>query len=134
MTMAETEESIRQDLTALGDDLNRMAYLAECGKEEPGIPAEERREEDLVPDCQARTWLQAERRGDILLVRADSESALVKGALSLLREIYDGRDIAEISSYTCGLLDFPLFRDLFREQENRGLRRIIRTLEGAEVE
>ncbi len=131
MTMLETEQSIREDLELLGDGLNRMEFLLACARSAPGIPEGEREERFLVADCQMNTWLQADRTDGVLYLRADSESLLVKGALALIVELYDGRSEAEAAAHTCGLLEYPLLSALFNEEQKKGLRSILKTLRGA---
>ena len=130
MTMAETERSIRADLDMLGDGLNRMEYLLGCAREDPGIPEDERRKGDLVADCQMNTWLMARWEGDALTLRTDSESVLVKGALSLIAEIYSGRSHRETAEYTCTLLSDESFAALFNAEQKNGLQNVLNTLKG----
>ncbi len=130
MTMLETEQSIRADLAMLGDGLNRMEYLLGCAREDPGIPEGERRKEDLVADCQMNTWLMARWESDVLTLRADSESIRVKGALSLIAEIYNGRSRREAAEYTCTLLGEESFAALFSAEQKKGLQNVLNTLKG----
>ncbi|MGM9606287.1 MAG: SufE family protein [Oscillospiraceae bacterium] len=130
MTMLETEQSIRADLDMLGDGLSRMEYLLGCAREDPGIPEEERRKEDLVADCQMNTWLMVRWEGDVLTLRTDSESLLVKGALSLIAEIYSGRSRQEIADFTCTLLLDESFAALFNAEQKKGLQNVLNTLKG----
>lgn len=128
--MLETERSIRADLELLGDGLNRMEYMLGCAREDPGIPEEERREEDLVADCQMNTWLAVRWEGNVLNLRTDSESLLVKGALSLIGEIYNGRSRRETAEYTCTLLGEESFAALFNAEQKKGLQNVLNTLKG----
>lgn len=130
MTMRETEQSIQADLDLLGDGLSRMEYLLGCAREDPGIPEEERRKEDLVADCQMNTWLMVRWEGDVLTLRTDSESMLVKGALSLIVEIYSGRSRREIADFTCTLLSDDSFAALFNAEQKKGLQNVLNTLKG----
>lgn len=130
MTMRETEQSIQADLDMLGDGLSRMEYLLGCAREDPGIPEKERRKEDLVADCQMNTWLMVRWEGDVLKLRTDSESLLVKGALSLIAEIYNGRSRREAAEYTCTLLCDESFAALFNGEQKKGLRSVLNTLKG----
>lgn len=130
MTMEETQQSILTDLELLGDGLERMEYLLCCAGEAPGIPEEQRREEDLVADCQMNTWLMAAWSGDVLSLRTDSESALVKGALSLIGEIYDGRCVEDVKAFNCTLLEQKSFSDLFNMEQKKGLLHVLNTLKG----
>lgn len=132
MTMQETEQSILNDLALLGDALNRMEYLLGCARIAPGIPEEERSDRDLVADCQVKTWLSPRWEGGVLHLRFDSESFLVRGALSLIGEIYDGRSRAEVAAFSCRLILCEQFISLFNRDQKQGLESILRALkEGA---
>lgn len=130
MTMLETEQSILDDLALLGDGLSRMDYLLGCGREAPGIPPEARTPDALVADCQVNTWLQVRWEGETLRLHTDSESLLIKGALSLIGEIYDGRARAEIAAFQCRLLDCGSFTALFDRAQRKGLQAVLNALRG----
>lgn len=130
MTMLETQQSILNDLDMLGDGLNRMEYILGCAREDPGIPEAERRKEDLVADCQTNTWLMTGWEGGVLNLRTDSESFLVKGALSLIGEIYRGRSRDEVKEYTCTLLSRDMFAALLNDEQKKGLQNVLNTLKG----
>ena len=130
MTMLETQQSILDDLDMLGDGLNRMEYILGCAREAPGIPEAERRREDLVADCQTNTWLSVRWEGDVLDLRTDSESFLVKGALSLIGEIYHGRRRSEVGGFSCALLSCDSFASLFNREQKKGLQNVLNTLKG----
>lgn len=128
MTMVEVEQDILKDLDMLGDSLNRMEYLLGCARAAPGIPENERREDSLVADCQVNTWLMADWKDDVLSLRTDSESALVKGALYLIADIYTGRSRREVEKFTCRLLSCEGFITLFNGDQKRGLQTILSSL------
>lgn len=132
MTMEEVEQSILGDLDLLGDSLNRMEYLLGCARTDPGIPEEERRDAFLVADCQVNTWLDARWEGDTLHLRTDSESFLVKGTLSLIAEIYNGRSRFEVQQFTCGLLSCNDLSVLLNRDQKKGLQNVLNTLKGAD--
>ena len=127
------EQSILTVLEMLGDGLNRMEYLLGCAHAAPGIPAGERTKESLVADCQTNTWLLARWEGDVLVLHTDSESFLVKGALSLIEEIYHGRSRTEVESFSCSLLAHDSFASLFNAEQKKGLRNVLNTLREREA-
>lgn len=128
MDMDEVQRSIQEDLTQLADPLSQMEYLLACARASQGIPPEERREENLVPSCQARTWLITGWDDGLLRMQADSESFLVKGALALLCEVYDGRRREEIQAFTCHLLEDPGFTGRLTGEQRKGLASILERL------
>ena len=130
MTMRETEQSILADLDLLGDALNRMEYVLGCGRAASGLPPEMRGEDTLVADCQVNTWVVAAWKGDVLHLHTDSESMLVRGALSLIAEIYQGRSRDEVQNFDCSLLSCEAFTDLLDGNQKKGLRAVLSTLSG----
>lgn len=125
MIMDETEKSILDDLEELGDILLRSEYLLRCGKLFEGMPEPERREEDLVRNCQTKTWLRVDVSGGCVTLKADSLSMLVRGALAVIDEIYSGRTPKEVREHKCKLTDSPLFRDIFSETQMKGIETLV---------
>ena len=125
MTMDELEKSILADLEELDDILLRSEFLLRCGKLLEGIPETERREEDLVRNCQTKTWLRMDVSGGCVILRADSLSMLVRGALAVIDEIYNGRPQEEIREHRCSLIESPFFRDVFSGTQMKGIETLV---------
>ena len=128
MTMEAVQQSILNDLALLGDSLNRMEYLLECGKETPGLSPAERAAVETVPDCQVNTWIDAKWSNGVLTLRTDSESLIVRGALALLEEIFSARSAAEIAGFACVLPETEAFSSLLNPVQRKGLDTVLRRL------
>lgn len=133
MTMAETEADVLRDLRELGDDMSCYAYLMGCAQEERGYPDTLRTEQNRIRDCQGMTWAAAHWEGNIFSFRGDSDSLIVKGALALLEELYDGRTRREIDGYRCRLLENPGFARFFSQEQLRGLTAVLAVIKDAET-
>ena len=129
MTMQETEADILKDLEELGDTISQYSFLIACAGESGPFEESLRTEENLVKECQMKTWLSVYAEDGILHFSADSESLIVKGALALLQEIYDERTLEEVKEYRCGLLDNDLFARHFHRDQLVGVKAIIGQLE-----
>ena len=129
MTMQETEADILKDLRELGDTISQYSYLIACAGESEPFDEAMRTEENLVKECQMKTWLSVYAENGIVHFAADSESLIVKGALALLEEIYDDRTLEEVKEYRCGLLDNQLFTRHFHRDQLTGVMAIIGRLE-----
>ena len=129
MTMQETEMDILKDLEELGDTISQYSFLIACAGESEPFDEAMRTEENLVKECQMKTWLSVYAEEGIIYFSADSESLIVKGALSLLQEIYDKRTLEEARKYRCGLLDNDLFARHFHRDQLIGVKAIIGQLE-----
>lgn len=128
MTMEAVQQSILNDLALLGDSLNRMEYLLECGKETPGLSPTERAAAETVPDCQVNTWIDAKWSNGVLTLRTDSESLIVRGALALLEEIFSARSAAEVAGFACVLPETEAFSSLLNPVQRKGLDTVLRRL------
>ncbi len=125
MTMEELEADMLNDLEELGDSISRYTYLTACAGECRPLPEGEKTEEYLIRECQANTWVHLYWEEGRCRFLADSESLIVKGALALLQELYDGRSREELAAYRCGLLKDDLFAEHFTREQRTGLARII---------
>ena len=125
MTMQEIEQDIFNDLKELGDDISQYTYLLQCASECRDYPEEYRTEVYLVRDCQMKTWLRVAWEKEHCVFDADSEALIVRGALALLQEIFDGRKIEEVKAYNCQLLEEKLFTKHFNRDQLKGLRAIV---------
>lgn len=128
MTMSETEQDIIKDLTELTDPMDAYSFLLACGKDLPDYPDSLRTEEYLIRDCQVNTWLSVYLGKGRICLLADSESLIVRGALSFLYEIYQDRSISEIRDFHCSLISNPLFTAHFTEAQLKGLLNILQHL------
>ena len=128
MTMQETEADILKDLEELGDTISQYSFLIACAGEGGPFDDSLRAEENLVKECQMKTWLSVYAEDGILHFSADSESLIVKGALALLQEIYDKRTLEEVKEYRCGLMDNDLFARHFHRDQLVGIRAIVEKL------
>lgn len=82
-------------LQALKTPAQQCEYLLRLGLRVPEQPSL-RRPEHRIPGCQTALWLAAECKAGIVYWQADSDSALVRGILTLFHQRYDGRTPEEI--------------------------------------
>jgi len=126
--MEEIENDIINDLTELDDAISRYTYLTGCAVDCAPLPEAYRHEEYLIPECQVRTWAAIAWEDGTCRLYADSESLIVRGALALLQEIYEGRTSTEVREYQCHLLEHELFSDPFTAEQRKGLTAILKKL------
>jgi cysteine desulfuration protein SufE len=85
----DSEGALVAAFSIISDPHERMsAIVAGCAG--PGIPADERRDDDLVPGCVSRVWLTAAAPDGRLQLRWDADSPLVRGLAGLVCRVYDG--------------------------------------------
>ena len=125
MSLQETEQDIINDLIELGDAISQYTFLIACAGECPAFPDEYRDEAHLVRECQVNTWMDIHLEDGMLSFQADSESLIVKGALSLLAELYNGRTLEEIRAFSCTLPEHEDFSRHFNREQLYGVRTIL---------
>lgn len=95
----DTLAELIDDFEVLEDWEQRIAYVIDLGKGLAPLPDADRIEANKVPGCAAQVWLATGRDGDHLIFRADSDSAISKGNVALLLQLYSGRAPADILAF-----------------------------------
>ena len=93
----EIQDEIIEDFSMLDGDLEMTNfYLIELGQKLPEMLDKDKAEENIVKGCQSKVWLTAELRDDKIYYKADSNTTITKGLVSLLVRIFSGQSSAEI--------------------------------------
>lgn len=119
--MEQTQADILKDLHELGDSSSQYSYLIECAAECEPFGEDLHTDENLVRDCAVRTWVCVERHAGRAVLVGDSESVIVRGAIALLEEIFNGRSAGEVARFEFKLLDDEMFTKHFSPKQRIGL-------------
>ena len=85
----------------LGDWDQRYHYLVELGDRMPTLPAEDRRDDNLVKECMSTVHVAAHRdpsHPERLIYTGDCDTAIIKGVVALLVELFSGKSRDEIEA------------------------------------
>jgi cysteine desulfuration protein SufE len=92
VTIEATQNEIINEFSLLDGEMEMtLQYLMELGQKLPPLSEEYRMEENIVKGCQSKVWLNAEMKDDKIIFRADSNTAITKGLVSLLVRILSGQ-------------------------------------------
>jgi len=92
MTINEIQDDIINDFSLLDGDMEMTVfYIMELGQKLPDMPESEKTEENIVKGCQSKVWLTAGLEDNKIYFRADSNTAITKGLVSLLARIFNGQ-------------------------------------------
>ena len=92
MTINQIQDDIINEFSLLDGDMEMTVfYIMELGQKLPELPESERTEENIVKGCQSKVWLTATLEDQKLNFRADSNTAITKGLVSLLTRIFNGQ-------------------------------------------
>ncbi len=97
MTLNQTQDQIINDFSLLDGDMEMTVfYVMELGQRLPDMPEAEKTEQNIVKGCQSKVWLTASLDSNKVYFRADSNTAITKGLVSLLIRIFNGHSPEEI--------------------------------------
>lgn len=92
MTINEIQDEIVSEFALLDGDMEMTVfYIMELGQKLPDMPESEKTEENIVKGCQSKVWLTAKLEQDRVFFKADSNTAITKGLVSLLIRIFNGQ-------------------------------------------
>jgi cysteine desulfuration protein SufE len=92
----EKQNRLIQEFNEIEDWKERYRAIIEFGDELPPFPEELRIDENLIKECQNRTWLASKLINGHVIFYADGESQIVKGLAAILVYLYSNHDPAEI--------------------------------------
>ncbi|MEP0987786.1 SufE family protein [Ekhidna sp.] len=79
------QEEIIEEFSMLDGDMEMtLDYIMELGEELNDFPENERIEDNIVKGCQSKVWMTAGLDNDRIQFKADSNTAITKGLVSLL--------------------------------------------------
>lgn len=92
------QEEIVEEFEDFSDWEEKYSYLIEQGAELPGLEEKYKVSENIVKGCQSQVWLvyDYEKEKDQMNFKADSDSLIVKGLVSLLMRLYSGQHPKDI--------------------------------------
>lgn len=76
--------------------LDRYQYLIDLGRKLPPLAEHEKTDDKLLAGCQSRVWLHLEGDADRVVIRANSDAAIVSGLIALLTQVYSGCSARQI--------------------------------------
>ncbi|KAA3656757.1 MAG: SufE family protein [Chloroflexi bacterium] len=102
-----TPEEIAEDFSWLDSWDDRYGYLIDLGRELPVMEFADKTEENRIEGCQSGVWIRmdvSDMKPVTLSFIGDSDSAIVKGLVSIVLSLVNGRSPQQILD-----LDIPGF-------------------------
>ena len=99
MSVQEELNNLREIFVLFEDPKDKFVQLMDMAKNSKGIKESDRVEKNKVNGCTSQAWvIIEEKKNDLFYFRADSDALIVKGLLSLLVKLFNGRNAKEIQS------------------------------------
>lgn len=97
MSVIDNQEAIIEEFSMLDGDMEMsISYVMELGQELESFPEKYRNDAHLVKGCQSKVWLHSEINEGKIKLKADSNTAITKGLVSLLIRVLDNQAPDEI--------------------------------------
>mgnify|MGYP000037103765 CR=1 FL=1 len=90
------QDEIIDEFSLFDDWMDRYQYLIDLGKTLEPLSDSEKTDDVLLHGCQSRVWLIIDGNADELIIRANSDAAIVSGLIALLTRLYSGASARQI--------------------------------------
>jgi cysteine desulfuration protein SufE len=90
------QQDVISDFGLFESWLDKYQYLIDLGKALTPLDENEKSDDRLLHGCQSRVWLVIEGDADGLIIRANSDAAIVSGLIALLIRVYSGASAEQI--------------------------------------
>lgn len=129
MTIQEKQDKIVEEFSFLEDWMDKYEYLIDLGKQLETLPEAAKTEENLIPGCQSRVWLDAKLEDNKIVFSADSDALITRGIVSLLVHIFSGHTPQEITEADWSFIEEIGLKDHLSPTRANGLLSMIRQIQ-----
>jgi cysteine desulfuration protein SufE len=127
-TIAQAEAEIIEEFSVFDNWMDKYQYIIETGQALPGLPEQDKQEENLVRGCQSQVWLTAEQRQGEVVYAADSDAIITRGLIALLVRVLSGHSPAEILAADLRFVDQIGIREHLSPTRSNGLNAMIKKM------
>lgn len=96
MELFKKEENIIKTFAVFKRWEEKYEYIIELGRELPELSPQYKTSNQLIQGCQAKVWLNADIKNNLLIFYADSDALIPKGIAAVMIKIYSGSPPIEI--------------------------------------
>lgn len=121
-SIQDVQNEIIEEFSMLDGDMEMtIGYVMELGETLEPLEEEKRTEENIVKGCQSKVWLDAQLVDNKIQFKADSNTAITKGLVSILVRILSGRTPQEIIDADLFFVDKVGLNRFIGTQRSNGL-------------
>ena len=95
-TIGAIEQEIVEEFSLFDSWDDKYEYIIDLGKRLPPLEDEFKKDENKVRGCQSTVWLVSDYREGKVFFKAESDSVIVKGLISMLIRVLSGHTPDEI--------------------------------------
>ena len=122
------QDEIIADFSFLETPNDKYAYIIELGKSLDSIDENQRIDANVIKGCQSKVWLVASFENGKIVFKADSDSTLVKGLISLLIKAMSEKTPSEIINTEIYFAEKIGLRQMLSMNRSNGLTAMIKQI------
>jgi cysteine desulfuration protein SufE len=125
----EIQDEIIDEFAILGDDKeSTVFYIMELGGNLEPLEDKYRIDSNLIKGCQSKVWLEAELEKDRLMLKADSNTDITKGLISLLIRVLSGQSLDDVIKADLYFIEKIGMHNVIGSQRSNGLASMIKQI------
>jgi cysteine desulfuration protein SufE len=128
-SISKIQDEIIDEFAILGDDReSTVFYIMELGSNLETLEDKYRIDSNLIKGCQSKVWLDAELINDRLILKADSNTDITKGLISLLIRVLSGQSLDDIINTDLYFIEKIGMHNVIGSQRSNGLASMIKQI------
>ena len=125
----EIQDEIIDEFAILGDDKeSTVFYIMELGSNLQPLEDKYRIDSNLIKGCQSKVWLEAELENNRLILKADSNTDITKGLISLLIRVLSGQSLDDVINADLYFIEKIGMHNVIGSQRSNGLASMIKQI------
>lgn len=125
----EIQDEIIEEFSLLENDMeSTIFYIMEMGSKLPPLDEKYKVQENIVKGCQSKVWLVSSFEDGKVIFRADSNTDITKGLISMLIRIWNERTPDEILDSELYFVERIGMRKVVGSQRSNGFSSMIRQM------
>jgi cysteine desulfuration protein SufE len=125
----EIQDEIIDEFAILGDDKeSTVFYIMELGSNLEPLEDKYRIDSNLIKGCQSKVWLEAELENNKLVLKADSNTDITKGLISLLIRVLSGQSLDDVINADLYFIEKIGMHNVIGSQRSNGLASMIKQI------
>lgn len=125
----EIQDEIIEEFSLLENDMeSTIFYIMEMGNKLPSLDETHKVEANIVKGCQSKVWLTSSYENGKVVFKADSNTEITKGLISMLIRIWNDRTPGEILDSELYFVERIGMRKVVGSQRSNGFASMIRQM------
>ena len=96
MQLSDRQQEIIDEFQFFDSWMDKYQYLIDLGRELEPLEDADKNENNLVRGCQSQVWMVVDGDADHVIVRANSDAAIVSGLIALVVRLYSDASAEDI--------------------------------------